>query len=249
MHRFHVPPGSVDGAAVRLPDAAARQVAQVLRMRPGDVIAVFDGSGLEWTVELTDLGRGGVSGRVTATARPCTEPAARVTLWQGLLDQAQFELVLQKGTELGVAAFVPLLCERVQGSRSGGPSARRQERWRRIIREAAEQCGRVVLPRLGELARLDALELPPGGPTFVLWEEETGLSLRAALASRAGEVPGAVSLIVGPKGGFTAREVETLRARGAVPVSLGPRVLRGETAALAAVTAVLYELGDMAPRA
>ncbi len=245
LHRFYFPDAATDAGAVRLPAEIAHQVSRVLRMRVGDRIAVFDDSGAEWILELDEVGRSGVAGRVVAEARPGTEASVAITLVQALLDPAQFELVLQKGTELGVATFVPLLTGRVAGSASTAPSARRHSRWQKIIQEAAEQSGRVRIPALARSQGLEAACEAFSAPAFVLWEEESSTGLRTALRRIPGPGTKALTLIVGPKGGFPSAEIAALKASGAVPVSIGASILRAETAAVAAVSAVMYELGQL----
>jgi 16S rRNA (uracil1498-N3)-methyltransferase len=187
-------------------------------------------------------------GRARAAGRPHgghRELHARVVLYQGLLKAAKFEWVLQKGTELGVAAFVPLRTERsVTGAEDVGASKR--ARWQRILTEATEQCGRARVPDLAEPRPLAeaARALPPGDLALIPWEREHATALRAALATL-GAAPAAIHLFIGPEGGFAAGEVALARECGARPVSLGPRVLRAETAAIAAVTLALAACGDL----
>jgi 16S rRNA (uracil1498-N3)-methyltransferase len=139
MHRFYLPGGMPAEGPVRFPRDIARQLSRVLRMRTSEEIGVFDGSGTEWTIELDDVSSRFVEGHVVDVTRPSTEPRVDITLYQSLIDAAQFELVLQKGVELGVKRFVPLLTERVSGSGAIGASEGRQARWARIVQEAVEQ--------------------------------------------------------------------------------------------------------------
>ena len=239
MHRFFVPPEWIRGDRVLLREAAAHQVSHVLRMSPGDKIAVLDGSGREYTVSLAAFARDRVEGRVVAVHEGDWAPAVSVVLYQGTLKGDRFQWVLQKGTELGVSSFVPLLCRRsVARHTAGGPGGRRR-RWMAAITEAAEQCGARRLPELLEptpfRAACDAVE--PSHMSIIPWEGEAATELRQALE---GSSSRHVDLFIGPEGGFEPEEVEYARSRGIVPVSLGRRILRSETAAIAAVTAVLY---------
>jgi 16S rRNA (uracil1498-N3)-methyltransferase len=159
-----------------------------------------------------------------------------------LLKAQKFEWVLQKGTELGIAGFVPVLSSRsIIGSVQDVRDAK-LERWQRIIAEAAEQSGRAVLPSLaGPMAFKPACQAAAQqGLALIPWEEERVYRLRQALDAS----PKHISLLIGPEGGFAAEEVATAREAGVVPVTLGPRILRAETAGLAAATAILYALGD-----
>lgn len=246
MHRFYLPDGIPADGPVQLPRDIARQVSRVLRMRAGEEIGVFDGSGVQWTIELDEVSSRSSEGHVVDVTRPSTEPGVEITLYQSLIDAAQFELVLQKGVELGVKRFVPVLTERVRGAGSTGASESRQARWGRILQEAAEQSGRVFVPGVESPVSLgEVFEEPFTGQFIVPWEGEASLSLREALRSREPGSNAPLSLLIGPKGGLTEAEIEFLKGRGAIPVTLGSRILRAETAAIATVSAVLYELGEL----
>ncbi len=246
MHRFYLPDGMPAEGPIQLPREIARQLSRVLRMRPGDEIGVFDGSGSQWTVKLDDVSSRSAEGHIVDVTRPATEPGIDITLYQSLIDAAQFELVLQKGVELGVKRFVPLLTERVSGAGSTGASESRRARWARIVQEAAEQSGRICIPEVSAPTALSiAFDNRPSGPFIVPWEGETSRSLRQLLQTPEAGSADAVSIVIGPKGGLTGAEIGYLRERGALPVTLGSRILRAETAAIATVTAVLYEMGEL----
>ena len=246
MHRFFVPPESILADRVVLPSAVARQVSRVLRLRSGDQIMVLDNEGWEYSVTLEDVSHSVAAGTVTSKAHCSGEPKSRITLYQGVLKAGKFELVLQKCTELGVAVFVPVLCTRsIPRTRIDGPSEKRADRWRKIVAEAAEQSGRAHIPIIGDqLDFRDACDAVQG-PAVIPWEEEDRQGLRQALADLKDIPPPSLSIFIGPEGGFTTEETDLARARAIEPVTLGSRILRAETAAVAAVSAVLYELGDL----
>lgn len=228
MQRFYVE-HALGGTEADLPEHVARQVTSVLRMKAGDRLALFDGSGPEWVGELI---HGGKSARVRLVERrdPAPLPRRAVTLCQALLKGERMEWVLQKGTELGISVFQPLLTERVVAQKEEVPA-----RWRRIVIEAAEQCGRSSLPALHAPVRLrEALQTEKN--KALCWEGERGRTLWSYMSE---EAPGSVSLFIGPEGGFGDREVTEARAAGAISVSLGQQILRAETAALAASALVL----------
>lgn len=246
MHRFYLPGGLPAAGPLQFPRDIARQLSRVLRMRPGDKIGVFDGSGVQWTIELDEVSQRAATGHVVDVTRPGTESHVNITLYQSIIDAAQFELVLQKGVELGVKRFVPLVTDRVRGAGPTGASDHRRTRWARIVREAAEQSGRVRVPDVMAPVTLeDAFEEPPAGLFVVPWEGETSRSLRAVLRAQQSEPVDAVCILIGPKGGLTESEIEFLRTRRALVVTLGNRVLRSETAAIVAISAILYELGEL----
>ena len=242
-HRFFVPPESISGDAVTFDAAQAHQLRNVLRLSPGARVIVLDNTGIEYEIELTALERDAASGKVCARCPSAGEPHLSLTLYQSLIKGDRFEWVLQKGTELGVSAFVPLICQRtvLQDPRR---VEKKRPRWERIIREAAEQSGRGRLPRLLAPASFpDACHgsIQEADLALILWVGTTtkGLSttLRAGLKR--------VALLVGPEGGFAPDEVSLAQGCGLDAVSLGPRILRAETAGIVASAIVLSELGEM----
>jgi len=244
-HRFFLSPEAIARGEVSFPPATAHQLRHVLRLRPGAVVVVLDGSGQEYQVELTDLTREGATGRVLLSRENAAEPRVALTLFQGTLKRDRFEWVLQKGTELGVSAFVPVIAGRSVVT-SAERIENRRPRWERIVREAAEQCGRGRLPHIAPPLTLSrSLERAAGYDlALILWEETESPGLSATLRQPRGR-PERIALWIGPEGGFDGDEVRLAREHGVGEVSLGPRVLRAETAAIAAATIVMSELGQM----
>lgn len=245
MHRFFVPPHSIKESRVALRGTIVHQIRDVLRMRPGDEIVLLDNSGFAYRTELVTIDRDTVRGRVIEKWKLETEPQTRITLYQGLLKGQKFEWVLQKGTEIGIVAFVPMLTARCVVSTVNEVSDARVERWERIVVEAAEQAGRAALPHLlpTTLFAHACEQAGRGGLALIPWEDEHSRGLREALSN----VPKSkeINLFIGPEGGFAEEEIAVAQERGVIPVSLGPRILRAETAGLAAASAILYELGDL----
>lgn len=240
------------GAALDLPQEIAHQARDVLRLTPGDTLHLLDGAGGEYPAEISESDRKRVAVRLGERLAGRADPAVRVVLCAGMLKAAKFEWVLQKGTELGVAAFMPLLTERAVGAADEASDAKRR-RWGRIVAEALEQCGGTRLPELAEpRPLLHALTARPrDGIALIPWEEAGGAPLADVLRERIATLggPAAVSevrLFIGPEGGFSAREVALAERNGAHPVTLGPRILRAETAALVAATLALEALGALA---
>ncbi len=249
-HRFHVLPDSIHEGRVVLPDGAARQARVVLRLRPGDSVIVFDGGGSEWPVTLDRVDRSAVEGTLGAPGSPGTEPTCSVTIMQALIKPDRLEQVLQKGTELGASKFVPLNTARVQPADASAAGKSRFERWRRIVREAAEQSGRLVVPELENTVSLaDAVARESvHGPVVLLWEEigRSTHGLRDVLEQVDHGQPGArFALVVGPVGGFAAGEVEDARDAGATVIGFGSRILKSETAAIAVLAVTMFELGEL----
>ncbi|MCC7104171.1 MAG: 16S rRNA (uracil(1498)-N(3))-methyltransferase [Chloroflexi bacterium] len=232
-----------------LPLLTAHQLRRVVRARKGDRILVFCGDGNEHVVELHTITARSVLGRRIET-RPCgREASVRITLLQALLPRERFELAIQKGTEVGVTSFVPLVTERCR-ERAERLDDERLGRWQRVAVEAAEQSGRGVVPRIEPPRDLaSALAQSGDGGVLLAWEHERDHALRDVLREMEREErPATLALIVGPEGGFTEREVEIAHASGARTVSLGPRVLRAETAGPLFAALVLYELDGLEPR-
>ncbi len=241
VHRFYVVPGQVSEGRVHFTREQARQITRVLRLRRGDTLAVFDGTGAEYAAELIELGVGQATARLTGRCETNSEPALRVVLLQGVVKGEKMDLIAQKATELGVRRIVPVRCERSVPKGFGRPA-----RWRIIAREAAEQCGRAVLPEIDDPVSLPAFfaaERGTGLTGITLWEDERSRGLREVLQLVASA--GCLHLLVGPEGGLAAHEVGLAEEIGLHPASLGRRTLRAETATLAALGIIQYELGDL----
>ncbi len=230
MRRLHVAGEQLElGAEVRLGAALSHRLRGVLRFREGAGLAVFDGSGGEWAATVVAVTPAGVTLRIGEAIEPLPEPPVAVTLCCAFPRGQRGDWIVEKATELGVAAITPLASERAVLQ----PGEGRIERWRRIAIEAAEQCGRASLPAFGEEPLPDALRLiaDPGARQSVA-EAIAGVS----------PPPSAVAVYVGPEGGWTAGEQERLIAEGARPVGLGPRRLRVETAAIVTLAQTLSAL-------
>ena len=251
MHRFFVAPALLAHPAttgnplIALPDRLAHQVRDVLRLGIGEQLVLLDNSGDEVLASVTKSNRASVEVQVLDRRAGKSESPVRIILCQGLLKSARFEWVLEKGTELGVAVFAPILCRRsMAGLEDAGPS--KQQRWQRIIQEAAEQCGRSRLPELLPARPLmHALnDILQGALALMPWEEEHGQTLREVLVpalNRGDSQPVTVALFIGPEGGLMAEEVTLAQRYGVQVVTLGQRILRAETAALATIANVMYE--------
>ena len=241
MHRFFVDfplAGQVE-RTLDLPAPVAHQVARVLRLRPGAAIALLDGSGMAYPVHLIGSDGGRVSGRVGAGEPVASEPTVAITVYVALLKGDHFSYTLQKATEVGAAAFVPVITARTV---VGEASDSKLERWRRIVREAAEQSGRGRVPTVAAPVPF-AIACAAAGRAFIPWESERSRSLSVAVRSL-GPVA-ALGLFIGPEGGFAADEIAVAEAAGIAPVTLGRRILRAETAAVVATTLALAVLGEM----
>lgn len=258
MHRFfllELAPAEQDteaslvGVRFLLPDRITHQVRDVLRLNVGEQLILLNNSDYEYICKLTKSDRMGVAVQVTGYQQVERESSVRIILYQGLLKSARFEWILEKGTELGVAAFVPTLCRRsLSGLEDAGEA--KIQRWQRILQEAAEQCGRARLPELRPIQPLmNALNSIPADATALMpWEEERTRTLREGLQAvrpsmtEHGEKECTIVLFIGPEGGFTVEEVKQAQRQGVQTVTLGSRILRAETAALTTIANVMYAL-------
>ncbi len=258
MHRFFVSPDQLEDDKVTITGPAVHQIKNVLRLSSGDPIVVLDNSGWEREAEIFEVGREHVVGRVLSKTLATGEPRTKVSLYQGVLKGGHFEFVLQKGTELGITEFVPLISQRCviasldDVNKKGG-------RWQRIVQEAAEQSRRGRLPNLqSAMLFSQACERAKrtGGLSLMPWEEEKRVNLKTVFGKEEKKAKGktapsfpsrpfSVNLFIGPEGGFAFEEVTLAQRYDIVPITLGPRILRAETAGLVAVAAILYELGDL----
>lgn len=242
MNRLLVP-GAAEGQ-VRVDGARLHYLSRVLRLSPGDALEVFDGAGRAFDATLQALDAASAT-LALGPAREAPRPRP-ITVVQGLPKGDKLEWVLQKGTELGVAAFVPAACARSVVKLDDKAAAARVTRWQRIVDEAARQCGRADVPKVAPPAPLeDAVRALPGAPAvLVLDEAEHAVSLSHAFLAL-GDARRPVALVVGPEGGLAREEVAALAALGATPVTLGRLVLRTETAALAAVAVLRHLDGEL----
>ncbi len=246
MHRFYLPPEQCQEASLFLTGREAHHARHVLRLRRGDRLVVLDGAGQEFLCDLGESDRD--KARLTVVERRRhPAPAGRVTLLQAVPKGKIMEAIIQKATELGAARIVPLLSERVVSKLAGDDAAHRTFKWRLVAQEAVKQCGAPWLPEID----------PPLTPAqFLARQEAFDLALIASLASGSrparqyfqsfqtthSRLPRSVCVWIGPEGDFTPAETEAIKSQGALPITLGPLVLRTETAAIYCLSIVNYEL-------
>ncbi len=245
MHHFFLTPESIQGKQVSFPPQVAHQIRHVLRLGAGDQVAVLDNSGMLFTVVLTGhVSNTQLTGQIVASHRVTSEPGIGVTLFFGLSNREKVEWILQKGTEIGVSKFYPFVSSRTRVS-TPALSESRITRWKQIIKEAAEQSGRGKLPTFNppEFLKECFVKAKHDHQMCLLaWENSPGdeIRLKELLQGFSGD---AVALFVGPEGGFSEDEIVAAKENGCQVVSLGPRILRMETAAIVFPALVLYEFG------
>jgi len=236
---------SVAAAGVPSPLSATAALALThWRARPGMIVTVVDAAGEMWRGRVTDLhASGGMIIPFQRSLRPLDSPL-QLTVYQALPEKERFELILEKLTELGVARIVPVVSQRSSTPAARDARQQKSHRWPEVLRRAAVQCRRATIPELGPSLDLAAVFVAAQAADLrlMLYEGEGISALKTVLADRECRQ---VALLVGPEGGFAAAEVTEARAQGFLPVALGPRILRTETAAICAAAVIQFALGDL----
>ena len=233
IHRIHTPATLEPGSEARLEGDPAHYLGRVLRATAGQTVVLFNGDGQEYVSEIVRLDKRNVVLRVDSRLPGIAEPELQITVVQAVSRGERMDQTLQKCTELGAAAFQPVFSERVEVRLKGEKAARRLAHWRGVVVSACEQSGRSVVPPVHETRMLRQ------------WLDHEGESKRLVLTPDADQrlsdtgIGPLVQLVVGPEGGFSAAELDLMTAKGVQPVCLGPRILRTETAAPAAVAIML----------
>ena len=217
-----------------------RHISRSLRMRIGEALTVSDGAGFDYDGEIEEISGDTVTVRLITQYKNKSEPTLHVTLYPGMPKGDKLELVVQKATEMGACGVTPVLTDRSVSRPDARSAAKKQERLQRIALEAAKQSGRGAVPQIGMMTGFkEAVRNAKG--TKILFYEGGGLPLSKCLPENETEV----SVFIGPEGGFAPEEVEFAKENGVVTATLGPRILRTETAPLAALSILMYITGNM----
>jgi 16S rRNA (uracil1498-N3)-methyltransferase len=248
MRRIHLTSTPAVGETVTLPAAQAHYVSRVLRLRVGDTLVIFDGSGYESHLTLTAVSGHHVQGQVMRSAtRRTSAPEVHIILGQGLPKSSKMDLIVEKCSELGLTTLVPLYTARTVVRDAPDRVATKLARWQRIAEAAARQSGRSLLLDIHPPQSLTALYEHYGAipGKLMCWENERQLGLRQAVDTLCSGDASVV--LVGPEGGWTPQEVDAARAHGFTTISLGPHTLRTETAAITITSLIRYSLGAFDP--
>ncbi len=243
MPRFYLPPPDWNPDRPTLTGAEAHHCMDVMRMKAGDRVRVFNGLGSEVVAEITAVQRGAVECRSVERVE-AAPPRCRITLAQAIPKGKNMELIIEKATELGAAEIVPLQTTRTVVQLDRGEAAKKQEKWQRVAVEAAKQCGQNWLP---------AVRIPQsmrtffeGSPTFDLMLvgslESDARLLKQVLAERLGDSVSSALVLIGPEGDFTPEELALARVQGCRAITFGPIILRTETAAIYCLSVLSHEL-------
>ena len=225
-----------------MPDSAAAHLVRVLRLREGDECVLFNGDGNDYRARIASAGKREVVVQVLSSDVVGNESPLRITLVQGIARGEKMDLILQKATELGVVGFVPVLAERTEVKLDAERTGKRMAHWRSVIVSACEQSGRARVPGLTQPVALGQVATQVADDAVKLTLDPVGDSTLAALAMPAGD---SVAIAIGPEGGWSPRDREILRTAGFSGLKLGPRILRTETAGLAAIAALQSRFGDL----
>lgn len=242
MSRFFVDRENISETEVTILGDDVKHISKVLRLRVGDEILVSDKCKTDYTCTVSEISQGEIKAKICAKSENTAEPPVYITLYQGLPKSDKMDYIVQKCVELGVSEITPVITKRVVGVPHD--SEKKILRWQRIAEEAAKQCGRGIVPvinapidfksAISEMCGNEALNLMP-------YECESEGKLKDTLTSFNGKN---INVLIGPEGGFEESEVTLARESGTSTVTLGPRILRTETAPLAVISAIMYACGD-----
>ncbi|MNI05230.1 Ribosomal RNA small subunit methyltransferase E [compost metagenome] len=248
MQRYFLPPEQLQEHTVTIEGDDAHHLHRVMRAEAGDEVICSNGSDREVRVRITQIDKTVVTAEIVEELTMTAEPAVQVWIAQSLPKGDKMELVIQKGTEIGAARFLPFLSERTVVQYDAKKEAKRTERWMKIAKEAAEQAHRNRIPEIESVLTWKALlkQAELVDAAWICYEKEDGQQLKAAIqqAVVSGK-RGSFLFAVGPEGGFSEQEIRQAEEAGFQSVSLGKRILRTETAAMVGLTCLLYELGEM----
>jgi len=246
MHKFFVTRDSFTEDSVTIQGEDVKHMYKVLRLGSGDKISINDCMGREYIGEIVDISKTEVNVKLIEEIDLNNESPLNVSLYQGLPKSAKMDLIVQKATELGVKKITPIITDRVVVKSDLG-EFRKTDRWRRIALEACKQSKRSFIPQVETPIEFQSLllELKDIDLIVVPYENEEGKGIKAMMKEISDEDIKTAAVVIGPEGGFEEVEIEKLKAIGAHIITLGPRILRTETAGFVAVSILMYEIGDM----
>ena len=246
MPRFFVPSENITDSQIKVTSSDAAHISRVLRLKKGDMILICDGRGFDYDAKISEIGAGEIICSVTEKRGSASEPNVSVTLYQGIPKASKMDYIIQKTTELGVSKIVPVAMARcVSKIEDKKSEAKKLERWNKIAKEAAQQSQRGIVPEVSGVMTFDeaVTAMKESDFCFAPYECEDECGLKNTLLSA--EKCETVSFMIGPEGGFDLGEIEKLKSAKIPTVTLGPRILRTETAGEAVLAMTMYEIGDV----
>ncbi len=243
MQRYFIPANKLTGSQIQLTGDEVHHIKNVMRNKPGDRIVVCIEDGYDYVCVIGEINSRQIDCRIVEKFPSQGEPQTKITIAQSLVKGDKLEWIVQKGTEIGASSFQPFRSARSIVKINARKEMKKQDRWQRIAKEAAEQSHRgkvpAVLPVLSWNAMLDEIEK---FPLALIAYEKGGLPLKQVMT---GIQAAEILLLIGPEGGFTKEEIHNAHERGAVPITLGPRILRTETAPLVALSCMLFSRNEL----
>ena len=245
MHKFFIKKENLFDDKLHITGDDVTHIYKVLRLNKGDIIIVSNGEGREYTSRIIEISKQAVVCEIIEEFENLSEPPVKITLFQGLPKAQKMEFIIQKGVEIGVCRIQPVITQRVVVKTEGKDISNKLERWRRISEEASKQSNRGVIPEILEPIYFDRAieEIKNFDLAIVPYEKENGNGLKRLLMENSNAK--SIGVIIGPEGGFDESEIDICMEKGVIPVTLGPRILRTETAGIAVSSLILDELGDM----
>jgi 16S rRNA (uracil1498-N3)-methyltransferase len=249
MRHFFIDPSPATNSLVAIRQSEAHHIKNVLRLKPGGRIKLFDGTGFEYEAVIRKISAAQVDVEIFSKVRATSRSGVQITVAQAFLKEKKMDDLVRKLCELGVARWIPFFSQRSIARPDASRLAGRSRRWHRIAAEALKQCRRIDLPEIaGALSFEEVLDFSKTCDlNIVFWENESAPLHRGIESSEKHSIR-KILLMLGPEGGFTREEIELAQRSGFVIAGLGPRILRAETATLAACAIVQYLFGDMGTR-
>lgn len=242
MHRFFIPQPYAD--EMKIEDVDARHIYTVLKMKPGEKVQIVSDDGVTALAEIKETSAAYTLVRCLEVIAESHEPSVKITLAQGLVKGEKMDFIIQKAVELGVSRIVPLAMEHSVVRYDGDKANKKRERWQKIAESAAKQSKRDIIPKVADVETIDKLMADCGCTVKIIaYECEDRQGLKQVLQKN--QQTDSILIIIGPEGGISETELNAARNGGAVPVSLGRRILRAETAGLTALSAILYEFDEL----
>ncbi len=246
MHKFFILKENIHGDNCIIEGEDVKHIYKVLRLESGDKININDGEGTEYLGEVQDVNKKEVKVKLLEKVELNNESNLKVHLYQGMPKSAKMDLIVQKCTELGISKITPIITERVV-VKSELSEFKKVDRWNRIALEACKQSKRSLIPIINTPIEFEELlqDLKEYDLIIVPYENEKGQGIRYVVNEVRNKEIKDVAIIVGPEGGFEESEIQSFKDLGAYIVTLGPRILRTETAGFTALSLLMYELGDL----
>lgn len=246
MHKFFIPQENINGDTAVIDGEDVKHIYKVLRLEEGDQVGLNDCRGAEYLAEITDVNKKEVTLRIIRRLETNNESPIDIYLYQGLPKSQKMDLIAQKATELGVKEITPVITERVVVKNELG-EYKKLDRWNRIALEACKQSKRTLIPKINQPMEFDEMLKAVERVDLILvpYESQEGKGLKKVCQGIDRAAVKSAAIVIGPEGGFEPSEIEALERMGAEIITLGPRILRTETAGFVCAALLLYELGDL----